>query len=63
MNDLEMKAHFIALEWMKKKVSEPSKVPPTPETYANFYNDGYNRSLKELVRLSNKPDYPYPIQR
>lgn len=63
MNDLEMKAHFIALEWMKRKVAEPSRMPPTPETYADFYNDGYKRILKELSMLSSKSDHPYPIHR
>lgn len=63
MNDLEMKAHFIALEWMKDEMSRPVTIPNTPETYARTYENAYERILKVLSHPSNTSDHPYPIHR
>lgn len=63
MNDLEMQAHFVALEWLKHRIAVAEPSAQTPESFAATYKSAYDRILKELSRRPNTTGFPYPTRR
>lgn len=63
MNDLEMQAHFVALEWLKHHITVAGPSVQTPESFAVTYQSAYDRILKELSRRPNTTGSPYSTRR